>query len=387
MRRFELVEGTSSKFWAISLEDSSFEVRWGKIGTDGQSQVKSFPSADKARSEHDKLVAEKTKKGYSEVGSAAIPAAAAPAAKAPSKPAAKADPPPPPAATDGWLDAGHGYAVAIQDGKVVARSPKGKVLASLPKEVRGSPVVEQLADAVEWLTAHDAECIAQIEAWMLRSLPAPRAALIPLWPDPAWQKALANCVVAPVRAGKASLRDAGVLRAVESGRGFGVATLDGDTRWLAIDAVLIPHPVLLADRDDWRALVAELGATQGVPQLFRETFVKPVDSTADDVDTWSGANFEMLNQAFAAARLLGYRVSGGAAICRVWEGGALVEARYELGDEDPMYETTTGSLSWLNARGERVPVAGVGPVAYSEGMRMASLIHAKRTPEEEESDA
>ena len=65
-RRFEFVEGTSSKFWEIQLEGSSFTTRYGKIGTDGQVTLKEFDSADKAQKEYDKLVAEKTKKGYVE---------------------------------------------------------------------------------------------------------------------------------------------------------------------------------------------------------------------------------------------------------------------------------------------------------------------------------
>ena len=65
-RRFELVEGSSSKFWEISLDGSSFTTRFGRIGASGQSSTKSFDSADKARKEYDKLVAEKTRKGYTE---------------------------------------------------------------------------------------------------------------------------------------------------------------------------------------------------------------------------------------------------------------------------------------------------------------------------------
>jgi predicted DNA-binding WGR domain protein len=78
MRRFELVEGSSSKFWEIELSRSSFTVRWDRIGTAGQSQVKDFDSDDKAKKEHDKLVTEKLKKGYSEVASdGAAPASTA----------------------------------------------------------------------------------------------------------------------------------------------------------------------------------------------------------------------------------------------------------------------------------------------------------------------
>ena len=55
-RRFELVEGTSSKFWQGHVEGSKLHVQWGRIGTEGQSQVKPFP-AGKAQQEFDKLVA------------------------------------------------------------------------------------------------------------------------------------------------------------------------------------------------------------------------------------------------------------------------------------------------------------------------------------------
>jgi predicted DNA-binding WGR domain protein len=86
MRRFELSEGTSNKFWQIELTGTDFTVHWGRIGTQGQAQTKSFPSAAKAQAEHDKLIAEKTKKGYAEVAATggAVPTpkpAAAPAAK------------------------------------------------------------------------------------------------------------------------------------------------------------------------------------------------------------------------------------------------------------------------------------------------------------------
>ncbi len=59
MRRFEMVEGSSSKFWEIELGDASFEVRWGRIGTSGQSQTKTFSNAAKARAEHDRLIKDK----------------------------------------------------------------------------------------------------------------------------------------------------------------------------------------------------------------------------------------------------------------------------------------------------------------------------------------
>jgi predicted DNA-binding WGR domain protein len=68
MRRFEFVEGSSKKFWEIELQGTEFTVRWGRIDTNGQTQQKSFANTAKAQAEHDKLIAEKQKKGYSEVG-------------------------------------------------------------------------------------------------------------------------------------------------------------------------------------------------------------------------------------------------------------------------------------------------------------------------------
>src|SRR5215831_6720723 len=64
MARYEFSDGKSSKFWEIELSGTSFTVRFGRIGTSGQEQTKSYTSAELARKEHDKLVAEKTRKGY-----------------------------------------------------------------------------------------------------------------------------------------------------------------------------------------------------------------------------------------------------------------------------------------------------------------------------------
>jgi len=86
MPRYEFSDGSSNKFWEITLEGTSFTTTYGRIGTDGQTSMKEFDTEAKAKLEADKLTAEKTKKGYKLVGGGA---AAAPA-KAEAKPAAKA---------------------------------------------------------------------------------------------------------------------------------------------------------------------------------------------------------------------------------------------------------------------------------------------------------
>ena len=80
-RSFEFREGTSDKFWTISLNGANHVIRFGRNGTAGQEQNKEFPSSDAAKKAYDKLIAEKVKKGYREVGSAVT---------------ASAPPPPPP---------------------------------------------------------------------------------------------------------------------------------------------------------------------------------------------------------------------------------------------------------------------------------------------------
>src|SRR5262245_40297499 len=80
-RLFHFVEGTSSKFWQITVEGNSYTAGWGRIGTAGQEQTKEFASESAAQATADKLILEKTKKGYIEQGDGASAAAASPASQ------------------------------------------------------------------------------------------------------------------------------------------------------------------------------------------------------------------------------------------------------------------------------------------------------------------
>jgi predicted DNA-binding WGR domain protein len=71
MLRYEFSDGTSNKFWAITLAGKSFTTTYGKIGSAGQQTVKQLATAADATREHDKLVAEKLRKGYKLVAGAA----------------------------------------------------------------------------------------------------------------------------------------------------------------------------------------------------------------------------------------------------------------------------------------------------------------------------
>ena len=65
-RYFEFVEGSSAKFWEISQSGKDVTVRFGRVGTDGQTQTKTLADAAAATKHAEKLVGEKVKKGYQE---------------------------------------------------------------------------------------------------------------------------------------------------------------------------------------------------------------------------------------------------------------------------------------------------------------------------------
>ena len=287
----------------------------------------------------------------------------------------------------GWVDAGKGYALGIRDGKLVAQ--KDGETCAVPKTLKDGPVAERLAAAIDFLEDHERACLGTVETWMLRSLPVPRKVLESVMVDDAWARVLRDAWVVPVAANHAVDREAGgFFRGVDAEKGIGVVDRGGETAWLDAELVMIPHPTLLDEVDDLRGLAVEIGVTQGLSQLFRETFVVPKTAPPDPmaIDSYSGGQFGMLSQAIGLAKRLGYRVAGGAAVARVLERGRFVEARYEIGDGDPMWETTTGSLAFVDDKQRPIAVVDVPPVAFSEGMRMASMIYAKRKIEKEDGD-
>ncbi|TCO52850.1 DUF4132 domain-containing protein [Actinocrispum wychmicini] len=271
-----------------------------------------------------------------------------------------------------WLDATAGYQLRLEHGKVVCRNAKGKQLASVPASLKEDARVVQLRQLAEWLERHESECRETVDRWMVRSLPVPTAAVVEVWPDPAWRDALHDLVVTVDG-------ESGFLRDAVGGRGVGVVTVDGDTVWSNPELVGIPHPVLLADLDELREFGAELGVEQKVQQLFRQTFAKDERKPgANAVSDFADGRFAQLSHVTGRSRTLGYPVRGGYATYMAFEDGRAVEARYWVGSDHPESFTYTGDLVFTTADGGQLPLADVGPVAWSEGMRMASLLYAGR---------
>ena len=70
-KRFELEAGSSSKFWEVETKGSDTIVCYGRIGTDGRVLEKSYDSPAGAKQAVEKLVEQKTAKGYEPVSRAA----------------------------------------------------------------------------------------------------------------------------------------------------------------------------------------------------------------------------------------------------------------------------------------------------------------------------
>jgi hypothetical protein len=157
--------------------------------------------------------------------------------------------------------------------------------------------------------------------------------------------------------------------------------------------------VLLPDLEELREFAAELGVTQRVEQIHRATWLKPKpegaaggtaaggrtnDHTAEatSVPEFAGGAFASRFGLAARATSLGYKVSGGYCTCKVRDGARTVEASVWIGEPYWDGETETGPLSWSGPDGRGLPLREVGPVAWSEGMRMAASLFAGRVIDE-----
>ncbi|MGH7997917.1 MAG: WGR domain-containing protein, partial [Brasilonema sp.] len=57
-------EGSSHKFYEVTIDGMEVRIRYGRIGDPGQTQTKSYPTLEKAKAEAAKKINEKLRKGY-----------------------------------------------------------------------------------------------------------------------------------------------------------------------------------------------------------------------------------------------------------------------------------------------------------------------------------
>ncbi len=65
-RYFEYKDAKSKKFWEVSVSGKKVNIRYGKIGTDGQTSLKELGTPAEAKAHAEKQAAGKVKKGYKE---------------------------------------------------------------------------------------------------------------------------------------------------------------------------------------------------------------------------------------------------------------------------------------------------------------------------------
>ena len=75
-------------------------------------------------------------------------------------------------------------------------------------------------------------------------------------------------------------------------------------------------------------------------------------------------------------------MSGGYATCTVRDAGRSLKASVWIGEPYWDGDSATGALTWQDEEGRAAVLREVGPVAWSEGMRMAAALYAGRTIEE-----
>jgi uncharacterized protein YfeS len=64
---FRYTEDTSDKYWEVTFEGNSVQTFFGKVGSAGRVEEKTYSSSDECLKEVEKLIKSKLKKGYQEV--------------------------------------------------------------------------------------------------------------------------------------------------------------------------------------------------------------------------------------------------------------------------------------------------------------------------------
>jgi predicted DNA-binding WGR domain protein len=182
MRRFELSDGSSNKFWQISRDGAELRVTFGKIGTSGQTQLKDLVTEAAAIAEHDKLIKEKTKKGYAETGAPTAPdGAETKAAPAPAKPAKAPKPaktetvaevPLPPVATP--VAAPVAAAAPLDLAGVEPYTPEEKVVVAEEKATETE--LSGIAGVLATMNGYNSDLLTELAKGLKKTVPAMKGA-------------------------------------------------------------------------------------------------------------------------------------------------------------------------------------------------------------------
>ncbi|MEU9114887.1 DUF4132 domain-containing protein [Streptomyces sp. NPDC048483] len=277
-----------------------------------------------------------------------------------------------------WVAAIHRHELALDGTTLRCRKTDGQVLESIPRAVRASPVGEQFAALQEWLVRHEKECRATVESWLLGGAPVPARLLARVWPDPGWRACLEHLLV-----------DVGGevgLLADMTGEGRTCLRRAGGTcQEPPVGPVTLVHPVLLDEVGPWRQALEERHVVQGIEQLGRQVYRQPegTDPAATGLDDHPGEHFRKLWRARLNALENGIVIQGGFAVLGIVERGVRVQVRCWVDGAGSGSDDGAGRLLWVDEDERAVPLGEVGPVTWSEGLRMAGLIYGEPKTDDE----
>lgn len=278
--------------------------------------------------------------------------------------------------TGPWIEVPTGHAIRLHEGEIQCRNAKGKVLATVPPAVKRTDEHERLALLAHSLAAHRRQQRQAVETWMLRGAAVPAALLAALWADPDAREALEGVLLQE----HASART-GLLVDVQGGR-LVLAGTDGARTAVAEGSVTVAHPALVEDVDRWRVALAEQGVVQRADQLARTVFragqvswLRPAEDGPEGpyvlVYAAGPAAYRDYARRMAALLPLDAELSPGRIAVRVREGGRTVVARLEIDGDSPENPSYTDRLAWFDESGRRLTFEEIGPLAWSEGVRLA----------------
>ncbi|GAA4800127.1 hypothetical protein CCANI_05965 [Corynebacterium canis] len=282
---------------------------------------------------------------------------------------------------EGWIDAGT-YSFKLEDGNILARNAKGKLLKTVPAKAKRLEQFEQLDGLRVFLAQHEEQCLEFVRRWFLESLPVPLSVICSVWPDPAWRKFLNDVIVSDGQV-------TGFLRAADDA-GIQIVDLDGESTTIPYSdsaTVLIQHPAIMEDLEDWREFAVELGVTQGLDQLFRDVYLKPADADGRlaAVTAYSNGKYSRAATLIGRSRGAGFKVTLNSVSIDVREDGETVTATLEISAWSMDDSASLGRLTFAKGY-QSLAAEDVGPIAWSEGIRMCEFVYAGRSVEKQEGE-
>ncbi|MBN9643185.1 DUF4132 domain-containing protein [Corynebacterium sp. CCM 8862] len=277
-----------------------------------------------------------------------------------------------------WIEA-EGYHLALDGSEIVCRNAKGTKLKTVPAKARKTGQYQELLATRDFLDQHTDQCKSTVLAWFLAGEEIPVVLLGQVWTDPAWRHWLEDLVVC-------SSGTVGLLKGADENN-LHLVDLDGESVTVTVTdtaVATIPHPAGMVDIDDWREFAVELGVHQNLDQLLREIHPKPADEKTqrEAVRAYDGGVYEQASHLLGRGRGGGFKTSLQEISVTVTENGVNTTAVLDVTAWSPEDEATLGTLGFTRS-GRTVALADVGPVAWSEGIRMAEYIYSARTKEKD----